>query len=98
MATADSIANPLERPKAVDKVTIAIPAAPCNAHVNQRNQKLLVRILSVTLREPLNRAGGFSSVVDSGLPKLVLFGTSVNWAAVAPTTAAMIANVMFMET
>jgi hypothetical protein len=52
MRTADFIANPLDSPKAVDRVTIAIPAAPINAHVSQRSQKLLVRMLSATVREP----------------------------------------------
>jgi hypothetical protein len=46
MATADCRVNPLDSPNMVDMGTIEVPAAPCNAHVIQRNQKLLVRMLS----------------------------------------------------
>ena len=97
MMTADSMVKPLDRPKAVDRVTIEIPAAPCNAHVSQRSQKLFVRTLSPTVKESLKPADGFSWGSDSGLCNPILSGISVNWAAAIPTTKAMIARRTFRE-
>jgi hypothetical protein len=38
--TAFSMDSPLARPKVVDKITVAMPAAPANPQASQRDQKL----------------------------------------------------------
>jgi hypothetical protein len=65
--------------------------------VSQRNQKLLFRIDSAAVKDPLETTDKLSLCSDGNLSDLALFGHSVNWAATRPTTRARAPAARFIE-